>query len=338
MSARHVIYATTGWGIHDRRWVEALEACGFVVQVFNANEDLREMIDQFEPSAAPVLAGPLTTVTRSLVGLRRPIFGLSWGYDLQQDHSQAVAADELTWISALSGLVVDSPATRDIAIGLGLASERIVLIPWGVDLELFAPEGPAVSATDLGFPPVSKVVLSLRTHDHLYRTTDVIEAFDRAARSDSSLVLVMGGDGPLTQAHRARVEELGLNDRVRFIGRIDEAELPALLRGADFYVTASETDGTSVTLLQAMACGTPVIASRNAGNASWIIDQRTGLTFAVGDVHALAFLLAAGGRSSQSADITRRARELVIAEADWSVNRRQLREVLNAPPTGWGRR
>ena len=328
MSDQHVIYASASAGIHDRRWVEALRACGFEVTVMAANAELRASLEAFEPFTAPVLAGPLNAVTKLLVGLSRPVIGLSWGYDLQQGHSQAVPLESLAWISKLDGLVVDSPATSDLAISLGLAAERIVLIPWGVDLEVFTPTGPVVSAAAHGFASGSRVVLSLRTHDTLYRTSDVIEAFARAALVDPALMLVMGGDGPLTPAHRARVAELGLGSRVRFIGRVDEAELPAILRGAELYVTASETDGTSVTLLQAMACGVPVIASRNAGNVTWILDGETGSLFDVGDIESLAALLVPDSRNTKSPDTRERALALVIEDANWITNRLRLLDVL----------
>ena len=324
-----VVYASASNGVHDRRWVEALRACGFEVTVLSASGDLRASVAAFQPLSAPVLAGPLTSVTKSLVGLSRPVIGLSWGYDLQQGHSQAVPLEAMAWLSGLDGLVVDSPVTRDLAIALGLGPERVVLIPWGVDLELFTPDGPAVSAAAHGFAHGSQVVLSLRTHDTIYRTSDVIEAFARAALADPALMLVLGGDGPLTPAHRARVDELGLAPRVRFIGRVDESELPALLRGADLYVTASETDGTSVTLLQAMACGVSVIASRNPGNATWVREGETGQLFDVGDVKELAALMVSGRTNP---DVIDTALRLVRSEGDWTGNRMRLLQVIGERP------
>jgi len=324
-----VIYASASNGVHDRRWVEALRACGFEVTVVADSGDLRASVAAFQPLSAPVLAGPLNSVTKSLVGLSRPVIGLSWGYDLQQGHSQAVPLEAMAWLSGLDGLVVDSPVTRDLAIALGLGPERVVLIPWGVDLELFTPDGPAVSAAAHGFAHGSQVVLSLRTHDTIYRTSDVIEAFARAALADPALMLVLGGDGPLTPAHRARVDELGLAPRVRFIGRVDESELPALLRGADLYVTASETDGTSVTLLQAMACGVPVIASRNPGNATWVREGETGQLFDVGDVKELAALMVSGRTNP---DVIDTALRLVRSEGDWTGNRMRLLQVIGERP------
>lgn len=325
MSGRHVVYASTGLGVHDRRWIAALEGCGFAVAVRTEGKSLVEAVASARPADAPVLAGPLDAVARRLVGLPRPIIGLSWGYDLQQGHSKATSLAELGWIKDLDGLVVDSPVTLDLAVSLGLPGERIALIPWGVDLEVFTPDGPRVTAPDHGFADGSRVVLSLRTHDHLYRTGDVIEAFAAAARIDPDVVLIMGADGPLTPNHVLRVAELGLKNRVRFIGRVGEDALPALLRGADLYVTASETDGSSVTLLQAMACGTPIAASANAGNRWWIMEGETGSEFAVGDVAALAQLMATGSDVSL---ITAAALVLVRKQGDWARNMLELTDVM----------
>ena len=326
MATKHAVYASSSLGVHDRRWIAALEACGFEIDVRTDGEDLVEAVSDARPADAPVLAGPLDTVARSLVGLPRPVIGLSWGYDLQQGHSKATSLDGLGWIKDLDGLVVDSPVTRDLAMSLGLPGERIALIPWGVDLKVFTPDGARMAAADHGFAPGSRVVLSLRTHDDLYRTHDIIEAFARAAAQKPELVLIMGGDGPLASGHRARVAHLGLADRVRFIGRVDEHELPALLRGADLYVTASETDGSSVTLMQAMACGTPIAASANAGNEWWIVEGETGHEFAVGDVAALADLMT---NLSDTSALVAAALERVRKRGDWARNRLKLVEVMS---------
>ena len=322
MSDQHVIYASSDWGIHDQRWVAALEACGFEVTVITSSVDLRAEVDLVEPSDAPVLAGPLSTVTGLLVGLSRPIVGLSWGYDLQPGHSAATSLASLDWLPQVDRLIVDSPSTRAVALSLGLPEDRIHLLLWGIDLAAFSPAGPAA---DHGFPAGSRVVLSLRTHDALYRTSDVIEAFGLAADRDPHLCLVMGGSGPLTAEHADRIHAFGLDDRTHFTGQVAEEEVAALLRSADLYVTASETDGTSVSLLQAMACGVPVVASDNPGNDWWIEEGVTGHRFAVGDITTLADLMVA---PSGDPSMIAQAEEVVRSRADWMFNRLALRDIL----------
>lgn len=321
-----VIYVTGGWGVHDTRWVGALEACGFAVVVCHDPKAVADLV--LEHHAAGVLAGPLFTVTQHIGPITAPLIGLSWGFDLNEELPNLPVSSDTTWLHGLSGLIVDSQATRDIAQSLGVEPACIWVIPWGVDLDLFTPHGPAISAVDHGFEGRARVVLSLRAHDDLYRTADVIEAFALAALAAPDLTLVMGGSGPLTGAHEARISELALSSRFRLLGQIPEADLPSHLRGCDAYVTASQSDGTSVTMLQAMACGAPVIASANAGNAQWVTDGVTGQTFPVGDVFALAALLVACGRNPKTLGEAELAHKLVVDKADWAKNRLLLRSIL----------
>ena len=321
-----VIYVTNGWGVHDIRWVGALEACNYAVVVCDEPLEVGGLVVRHQ--AVAVLAGPLFTVTKRIGPITVPLIGLSWGFDLNEELPNLPAPSDTTWFQGLAGLIVDSKATCDIALSLGVDPAGIWVIPWGVDLGLFTPSGPSIKAADHGFDGQTRVALSLRTHDDLYRTADVIEAFGIAALAAPDLALVMGGSGPLTGAHQARISELGLTSRFRLLGQIAEVDLPAHLRGCDAYVTASQSDGTSVTMLQAMACGAPVIASANAGNAEWISDGLTGRTFPVGDVFALSELLISCGRDSKSLAAANRARDLVDEQANWSKNRLQLLSIL----------
>lgn len=326
-----VIYVTGGWGVHDTRWVGALEACDLAVVVCHDPQEVADLV--LKHDAVGVLAGPLFTVTQHIGQLTVPLIGLSWGFDLNEELPKLPVSSDTNWLKGLAGLIVDSYATRDTALSLGVDQARIWVIPWGVDLKLFTPDGPAIGAIDHEFDNRSRVVLSLRTHDDLYRTADVIEAFAVAALAAPDLALVMGGAGALTGAHEARISELGLSSRFRLLGQVPEANLPAYLRGCDVYVTASQSDGTSVTLLQAMACGAPVIASANAGNAQWVTDGVTGQTFPVGDVFALAKLLIDCGRNPKSLAAAERAHKLVVDKADWAKNCLLLRSILGPART-----
>ena len=337
LSHHGVAYVTDGWGVHDERWFSALQACDLHPRAYSrafhgrvgspATDCVMLPLAQIVEAVAPasgVLAGPLPDVTQPLIeaGLTN-IVGLSWGWDLQEGHRRALPDDALSWIRRLRHLIVDSVVTRDRAVRLGLPAERISLIPWGVDLEQFRPTGPIDS---LGIDAGTRVLLTLRAHEPPYRTGDVLEAFDLADLDDA--VLVVGSDGSMTSAYREWVESRGRADRVHFIGRVDESRLAPILRRADAYVSASETDGTSVTLLQAMACGTPVIASAIPGNLPWIADQPAGWTFPVGDVGTLAELMRQATRDDSAAERAALAGRIVRERADWARNRTQLTSLL----------
>lgn len=333
------VYATAGWGIHDERWVAALLEIGFRPFVVSLGRDATDALELREAvlSAAtvgglslPVLAGPLHSVTVALTDLPISVVGLSWGYDLSDlDRDGA----DLGWLTRLRGLIVDSEANRLIALAAGVEPERITFMPWGVDLAAFPFHAPWIDAFELGVPPHAPLVLSLRAHEPIYRVADIITAFAQVPRRDDvhedfpDPHLIISHQGSLTGELKALVRALGVHGRTRFIGTVPETDLVPLLGRASCYVTASEVDGTSVTLLQAMACGTPVIASDTPGNRGWVEEGVTGYLFPVGDVEALTSrLIEVTARYPQ--EIVDRARAQVERDADWQANLGRLAGAL----------
>ena len=329
VTMRPCVYATSGWGIHDDRWTDALRYVGFEpliirlgIDVSNPTE-LRHRVDEVASPNTPVLAGPLESVASHLIGLAAPVIGLSWGFDL---HTMS----DNSWLPRLHRLIVDSEATMRIAMNAGVRPEAITFLPWGVDIDRFRPDGPRADLTGWGVQQSGRTVLSLRAHEPLYRVEDIVEAFALASKEEADLHLLVGHSGSLTDELRCQARELGIAERTHFIGSIPEADLPDLFRAADVYVSASEVDGTSVTLLQAMACGTSVVASETAGNGPWVRPGKTGYLFATGDTIGLAHRLVAALDESPPvrSQLTHNARALVEDQADWNANVWRLRQAL----------
>ena len=333
------VYATSGWGIHDERWVAALLEIGFAPHVVSLGRDAADALELREAvlaaatvgdRPAPVLAGPLHSVAAALVDLPIPVVGLSWGYDLSDlDRDGA----DLTWLTRLHGLIIDSEANRVIAQAAGVEADHLTFLPWGVDLAAFPFHAPWIDAFELGVPPHAPLVLSLRAHEPIYRVADIIRAFAEVPRRHDihedfpDPHLIIGHQGSLTEQLQALVRELGVEHRTRFVGTVSESDLVPLLGRASCYVTASEVDGTSVTLLQAMACGTPVIASDTPGNRGWVEEGVTGLLFPVGDVQSLASCLT-NVTARYPQEIVDRARHRVERDGDWRANLGRLAGAL----------
>lgn len=328
-------YVTAAWGIHDERWTAALREQGFEPHTISLDRDgitidqarSRLIAAAAEGDVSPVLAGPITTVTTPLVGIPQRLVGLSWGFDLlDQDDAR------LDNLDLLDHLIIDSPASAAVAEACGLRPESITRIYWGVDLDTFSPSGPTAELTGLGVPTGSPAVLSLRAHEELYRVGDLIEAWSDVHRHDSTAHLLLGNTGSLTESLRDRARELGLDETVHFIGRIPEGELGPLLRAVDLYVSTSPIDGTSVTLLQAMACRCPVLVTDSPGNRHWIDPQINGYLYPPTDSKELANLivraLEESGTVTQISMIDT-ALTKVRAEADWHANQRLLRIALS---------
>lgn len=165
-----------------------------------------------------------------------------------------------------------------------LGIERdIEVIPNFVDLNRFrtkpCPDAQALRQGD------EKMVIHVSNFRPVKRIKDVVEAFAIAQRKQN-LRLLMVGDGPERSTALARVEELGLTDKVNFLGSQDAVE--KLLPCADVFVLPSEFESFGLAALEAMACGVPVVASRAGGLAEVVDEHVTGELFEVGQVEELA--------------------------------------------------
>ena len=107
-----------------------------------------------------------------------------------------------------------------------------------------------------------------------------------AAAEDPSFRLEIAGDGPCMADLRRMAGELGLAGCVHFHGQV--RDVPALLARAGLFVLSSLTEGVSLTLLEAMACGLAVVATRVGGNPEVVADGATGLLVPPGDPAAPA--------------------------------------------------
>ncbi len=156
-------------------------------------------------------------------------------------------------------------------------SPRTVRVLWnGIDLTQFEPPvhrggGPVVTVARLS--PEKDI-------------DTLLKAAALAAAEDAAFRLEIAGDGPCMADLRRTAAELGLNGCVTFHGQV--RDVPALLARAGLFVLSSRTEGVSLTLLEAMASGLAVVATRVGGNPEVVADGETGLLVPPGDPAALA--------------------------------------------------
>jgi glycosyltransferase involved in cell wall biosynthesis len=155
----------------------------------------------------------------------------------------------------------------------------------------------------------------------------VVKAFAQAAAREPRLRLLLLGNGSQAKMIHRMVADHGLTDRVHWGGQVNNLDLPDYYRAADLYLSASHSDGSSVSLLEALACGRPVLVSDIPGNREWITPGVQGWLFPDGDAIALAeAVLQAVRLQSQLPDMGRAARRLAEQRADWSKNAQRLEQ------------
>lgn len=176
-------------------------------------------------------------------------------------------AHEHLLVRAADAIIAPAERERDNLIHLYQARERkIRIIPCGVNLELFQPENRLECRRRLGIPPDRQVVLFVGRFAALKAVDSLLGAAADLVRRIPSLHLVLaGGDGPESQSVRSLTrlaETLGLRDRVWFPGRVEHHRLPMYYSAADLLVLPSHYESFGLVVLEALACGTPVAATR----------------------------------------------------------------------------
>ena len=206
-----------------------------------------------------------------------------------------------------TAIISDSEySKRAIVDRLGVSAAKVSVIPVALGGE-FKPASLTASArARYGLTaPYVLYVGNFNPHKNIPRLIRAFGMLPGAVRSRHSLVLAGGyGDGRPELARLA--DSLGLTDRVVFSGRVDDADLPALYAEAAAYVTPSLEEGFGATVLEAMACGAPVISSNRAALPEVVGDG--GLLFDAMKEHELAAVLARVlTDSALAADLRRRA-------------------------------
>jgi glycosyltransferase involved in cell wall biosynthesis len=292
---------------------------------------LRKVVREIKPDV--VHAGPVQTCAfiAALAGVH-PLVSMSWGSDLLKD---AYANRWMGWITRYTlrrtdVLVGDCRAVRDTARAFGFdGDERCVLFPWGVDLARFRPGRADEIRARAGWQE-DFCVLSLRSWEPIYGVDVVVKAFARASQAEPRLRLFLLGGGSLAGMVQGLIEQYELRDRVQLVGQVSQNDLPRYYRAADLYVSASHSDGSSISLLEALASGLPALVSAIPGNREWIVPGETGWLFNDGDVDALADGMLRAVEMSAAQDglaaLRKSARELAEQRANWPQNFRKLLE------------
>jgi glycosyltransferase involved in cell wall biosynthesis len=191
-------------------------------------------------------------------------------------------------------VTVPSSGTRDLMRSLGIPEKRITLTPYVVDNDWWLARSASVdresiraswraSQADLVISFCAKLQPWKRPHD-------LLQAFSKARLGNA--LLVFAGDGPLRSSLEIEARNAGIADRVRFLGFVNQTQLPAVYTSSDLLVLPSMYDAFGVVVNEAMLCGCPVIASDHVGAARDLIAPVCPeFVFPCGNTDALAALL-----------------------------------------------
>ena len=208
--------------------------------------------------------------------------GLAYGMRRNASMAHAIRAlirraDRTTYVSEY---------LRRIGLSLGADPATAVTILKGVDLERFSPASDrAALGRQLGLP--GPLLLSVGGLQKLKGIHHVLDALASLKDRHAFTYLVVG-EGEEKESLEAQALRLGLEAHVRFLGRLDRAQIPRYFAACDALILGSLTEGSGNVALEAMACGRPVVATDSGGPPEYVADGQTGFVVAVGDIPAMA--------------------------------------------------
>jgi glycosyltransferase involved in cell wall biosynthesis len=190
-------------------------------------------------------------------------------------------------------VLVPSTTTRELLQSIGVPAGRISMTPYSVDNSWWRAQAEGVDRTNVraewNIPSSTVVILFCAKLQPWKRPNDLLRAFAKANSPNS--FLVYAGDGPLLQELQREAATLAVEDRVRFLGFMNQSQLPSLYKSSDLFVLPSEYEPFGVVVNEAMLCGCAVAVSDRVGAGRDLVHSENGFVYPCGNVEALAALI-----------------------------------------------
>lgn len=225
-------------------------------------------------------------------------------------------AEKLSYRNSCA-IAADTPSTADSLLReYGIPAKLITIIPCGIDFEAFHPSQE---------PKASQTCLFVGRLDARKGFFHLIRAWTRVVRRHPEARLLVVGDGPERPGVERHLTEAGISASVSFLGRVDSEELVRLYGQAQCVVVPSVFEGFGLAALEALACGTRVVARNVEGLRDVITDRDLGTLVPPDDIEAFAEAIIDEFDHGSAIDPSTRAR--LMDKYDWAVVEREYRHL-----------
>ncbi len=212
----------------------------------------------------------------------------------------------------------------------GLPDDKITVFPWGINLREFSSSDKSSARKNLKLGENKFIVLFNRHFEPVYGVNYLLDAFRKFCADKNDVLLIMLSDGSGKNDVLKYITENGLDEQVQVIRRVPNKELPEFLNASDVYVSPSLSDGTSLSLLEAMACGKGLILTKLPAIQEWV-NNENGLLISPHNSEELCESLNKYYYQRELIE-THGNRSILIANerADWDRNYEKLKVIYEA--------
>ena len=225
-------------------------------------------------------------------------------------------------------IICVSSALKEEVIRLGALKNKVEIAPAGVDTEEFSPGLRNEMLLRMLEIDDSPVVISTRSLKPIYDVETLIKAIPLILAEIPQAKFVVAGTGEQEDYLKELARDLGVANNTKFIGWVPRTEVPKYLSSADIYVSTSLSDGTSNSLLEAMACGLAPVVTDIPANRPWIKDEENGFLFPTRGYERLAAKIIYLLKNQEArGHFGRRSRDMVRGEAEEETQMRKLERI-----------
>ena len=225
------------------------------------------------------------------------------------------------------GVIAVSEQTRQKAVELGARADRTSTVPCGCDLETFHPIARKIARGKLSIPSEAELIVFVGWLSKTKGVPELLNAFGQLAQRRKHLSLALIGEGALSREMSQQIQHAPLRGRVLMPGSLPPQEVALWMSAADLFCLPSHAEGCPNVVIEALSCGTPVVAS-NVGGIPQLVDPSAGLLVPPKDPVSLERALEEGletswDRRAIAAGSTRSWHD--CAQETWNACRRALR-------------
>ena len=347
-----VCYLTSGYTVHDRRFLQAIKdlnhECWFAAWQpvkpekfteisYIANVLTEEPLQTMESSCLNTLltmneielmhAGPIPDVAGSVAGkINIPLVSMSWGSDIlvQIEDDPLLMLRAMKAIEYSDAIICDCHYVEDKIKKLaGQRKPTVFNFPWGISQQRYLQRNKKhgiKKRNELGWKD-NPVFLSVRNWEPHYQIENLIHAFYRMLKKVPLSRLILVGNGSQSDHIYHLIYNLKLDKFIYCPGKVAEEEMLTYYDAADVFINTSRSDGSSISLLEAMICGLPSIVNNAYGNLEWIEHGITGWTVDCSDAAFLSnAMVDACNQSVKWEAMGRAAIKKVKEKANWDQN------------------
>ena len=286
----------------------------------------RRMVARFAPHVVNAHFVPNYGVIASLIG-RSPWVLSTWGSDIMTDPDKSPFHMWRTRhvLARADHVTSDAAVMTERLEEFGVDPARILTFPYGVDTGTFFHT--ATSEHLAGGPRI----VTNRKLEPVYSVSTVIDAFAAIREAFPEATLTVAGDGTLRTDLMRRAQQSVGGAGITFVGAVDHERMPTLLRENHIYVSCSLSDTTSVSLLEAMACGLYPVVSDIPANREWITHGENGTLVPVRQPMSLAMAVLDAWRDPEQIARAREINRTLIEErATWSRTMQPVHELFDS--------